>query len=263
MTLTRIVSFAAVVGLMALAVAKIRDPHRTKLPFGTTDLSSVQTRLDALPDSERALVLGYVRRSRGDVLPPKFADPSEALTARTFGEAIALQRRFLAGQAVRDAHMAARGKARDKTLAPLRAALELQLVGRAIVPRSRALQPAGLDQTAYAALGTPIDDRPTLVTTWRVQNVAGLTVESLRGYVDVRDADQGPTAVGRLSICHFEHREPLTPGQSTEIRCAMTEVPASAGDSAYVGMPERDLVIDWTPTAIVFANGTSLEYTGN
>jgi hypothetical protein len=27
-------------------------------------------------------------------------------------------------------------------------------------------------------------------------------------------------------------------------------------------MPERDLVIDWTPTAIVFADGTSLEYAG-
>jgi hypothetical protein len=30
-----------------------------------------------------------------------------------------------------------------------------------------------------------------------------------------------------------------------------------------VAMPERDLVLDWMPRAIVFENGTSLAYTGD
>jgi hypothetical protein len=158
----------------------------------------------------------------------------------------------------------ARRKARDKALAPLRAALEVQLVGRVIVPRDRMWQPAGSDDSAYGgAVKHAIDDVPILVTTYRVRNVTGLTVDSLRGYVDVRAAGRDPTGVGRLSSCYFAHGAPLAPGQSTEVRCADTAARASARDSAYVGMPARDLVIDWTPTAIAFANGTALAYTGD
>jgi hypothetical protein len=264
MTLTRIVGFVIAAGLLALGIARTRDPHRTKLPFGTADLSSVQAQLDALPDSERVLVLGYVRRSRGDVLPPRFADPEAPLTARTFGEAIALQRRFLAAQAVVDAQVAARRRERAAALAPLRAVLQVEVAGRAIMSRGRAWQPAGWDTTAYGRAATQaIDDTPVLVTTYRVRNVGSLTVQSLQGQVEVRAADRGRGGLDRLSTCFLDHRESLAPGQSTEIRCAKTDVRASAKDSAYVAMPERDLVLDWMPRAIVFENGTSLAYTGD
>ena len=35
----------------------IRDPYRTGLPFGTTDLSSIQEKLDKLPEEDRTLVV--------------------------------------------------------------------------------------------------------------------------------------------------------------------------------------------------------------
>lgn len=263
-TLTRVVSFAVVAGVLALGIARIRDPRRTPLPFGQRDLSSVQRQLDALPDSERALVVGYVQRSGGDLLPPKFADPDAPLTARTFGEAIALQRRFLAGQAVVDAQTAARRRARDAALAPLRAALEVELVGREIVPRERLYTRVGPDLGASeASAKRAIDDTPVLVTTFRLRNATRLTVDSLKGRVDVRGPDRGPPLFSMLTICFLDHRETLAPGQSTDIRCVNGSGSMSVRDSAYLATPERDIVLDWKPTAIMFADGTSLEYKGD
>ncbi|MDD2815704.1 MAG: hypothetical protein PHP00_08195 [Thiotrichaceae bacterium] len=43
----------------------IRDPYRATLPSGTTDLSSIQTKLDRLPE-DRKLLVDYVRRSHGN-----------------------------------------------------------------------------------------------------------------------------------------------------------------------------------------------------
>lgn len=112
-TPTRLLVLAAVVGLIAVGVFRRPDPHRTLLPIGSTDLSSVRPQLEALPDSERVLVLEYVRRSGGDVLPPKLADPDEPLTARTFADAIALQRRFRAEHPMVDADGPRRATARE------------------------------------------------------------------------------------------------------------------------------------------------------
>jgi hypothetical protein len=112
-TLLRLLGVAAIAGLLVVGMTRRPDPHRTLLPIGTADLASVRSQLEALPDSERALVVAYVRRSGGDVLPPKFADPDEPLTARTFVDAIRLQRQFLRTQAVVDAEAAARGDARE------------------------------------------------------------------------------------------------------------------------------------------------------
>lgn len=264
MTLPRVVSFAVVAGCLALGIARMRDPRRTPLPFGQRDLSSVRRELDALPDSERALVVGYVRRSGGDLLPPRFADPDAPLTARTFGEAIALQRRFLAGQAVVDAQVAAREREREAALAPLRAALEVELVGREIVPRERLLTRIGPDFGADdGAAKRAIDDTPVLVTTFRLRNATRLTVDSVTGRVDVRGPDRGPPTFGMAAICFADHREPLPPGQSVEIRCANGDGGVSARDSAYLATPERDLVLDWRPTAIFFADGTSLQHRGD
>src|SRR3954470_15241381 len=94
MTFRTTVNIVVLVGA-ALALYLWRgDPHHTKLPFGTTDLTSVEKDLRKLPVTERALVESYVKRSNGDVLSQQFADPEDALTARTFSEAIALQRKW-------------------------------------------------------------------------------------------------------------------------------------------------------------------------
>jgi hypothetical protein len=66
-----------------------------------------------------------------------------------------------------------------------------------------------------------------------------------------------------LTMCVLNHREPLAPGQSAEISCVRSYEPMSARDSAYLATPEQDIVLDSRPTAIFFADGTSLEYEGD
>ena len=74
--------------LIALGVyGAVRKPYGTLLPLDVSDLSGIQPQLDRLDSEERELVLGYLKRSNGDVLPAAMADPDTPFTARTFGEA--------------------------------------------------------------------------------------------------------------------------------------------------------------------------------
>lgn len=265
MTPSRILVAAAVVAAVALSVARSRDPHRTKLPFGTTDLFSVRAQLRALPDSERVLVEGYVQRSRGDVLPEKFADPDDPLTARTFAEAIALQRRFLAARAVTVAQAEARARERDAKLAPLRAALEAEVAERVIVARELAALPPGPFLDEYRA-GTKraIDDTPVLVTTYRLRNVSGRSIDSVKVLVEVAGAADGAGPRAEiLSYCFLERRQPLAPGQSDDYRCTDVNRTASGRDSAFAALPVAELVVRLTPRSIAFGDGTSLTYSGD
>lgn len=84
----------ALVALVVWGVMTWRDPYRTRLPLDVSNLSALQPQLDRLPEADKAYVLAYLGRSHGDVLPPAFADPDEPFTARTFAEAIALQKKF-------------------------------------------------------------------------------------------------------------------------------------------------------------------------
>ena len=266
MTLSRIVGVSIVAGLVALGAARSRDPHRTALPFGTTDLSSVRKQLDALPAAERALVVGYVYRSGGDVLPPKFADPENPLTARTFAEAIELQRRWVDKRAVLDATLAALERKREADLAPLRAVVEVEIVDRTIMPRGRALLPPGGDERAYVygrAVQQPIDEAPVLVTTYRLRNAASQAIDSLSGNVMIMRPGERRSTLSWLAQCWVDNHGTLAPGQSTEIRCSNLNRLASAKDSAYVALPADSLVLEWTPKKIAFANGTSLKYSGD
>ena len=68
-----IVGVLVAVVLIALLVFWPRYPTGTQLPFGTTDLSSVQSELARLTPEDHALVEAYVKRSNGDVLLPSMA----------------------------------------------------------------------------------------------------------------------------------------------------------------------------------------------
>ena len=69
MEVKHVVGGLVAIALLAWFAHGLRDPLRTALPFGTTDLSSVQVQLRRLSPADRALVEAYVRRSHGDVLP--------------------------------------------------------------------------------------------------------------------------------------------------------------------------------------------------
>jgi hypothetical protein len=124
MEVKHVVGGLVAIALLAWFAHGLRDPLRTALPFGTTDLSSVQVQLRRLSPADRALVEAYVRRSHGDVLPAKFADPDQPFTARTLGEAIALEKAWDVRRDAKDAEAARRQAERDAAMAPLRDAVE-------------------------------------------------------------------------------------------------------------------------------------------
>ena len=238
------------IALLGWALVEWRNPHRTPLPFASTDLSGVQDQLQRLPLDERDLVEAYVRRSRGDVLTPDLADPDEPLTARTFGEAIALQRRHVALQLQQRARQQARRAERDAALQPLRAALGIELLRREIVSAD-----AAMGRSATAGGGAPV-----LVTTWRLRNTSPFQIEQARASVTVRKRYHPPTELGILDNCYFTPDRPLAAGESLEVRCGQLNRGAGPAERAYAAMDEDDFVIEWEPRLIRYAGGRQLEF---
>lgn len=242
-TSTRLLIVAGL--LIALGVyGAVRKPYGTLLPMDVADLSEIQPQLDRLGEEERDLVLGYLKRSNGDVLPPSMADPDAPFTARTFGEAITLQRRFLREQGVRDAQAAQRRVARDKVLEPLRDAVGVRLLKRELL-------------TVAQALGRPDEPiaRPerVLVVTYRLVNGAGRDIVAVKGAVEVRDA-----AGAKRSECWFDEKATLEAFSGIEVRCGNTMRTADPREREFAALPAQDLAVFWEPAEVVFADGARL-----
>lgn len=231
--------------LFALGVyGAVRKPYGTLLPMDVADLSDIQPQLDRLGAEERDLVLGYLERSNGDVLPPSMADPDAPFTARTFGEAIALQRRFLREQAVRDAEAAQRRVARDAALEPLRDAVGVRLLKREL------LTVAQIQGRPDEPVGRP---ERVLVVTYRLVNGAGRDIAAVKGLVKVNDA-QG----AKRSECWLDETGTLEAFSGIEVRCGNAMRTADPRDREFAALPVQDLVVDWEPAEVIFADGARL-----
>ena len=248
----------------------IRDPYRTGLPFGTTDLSSIQEKLDKLPEEDRTLVVEYVTRTKGDVLPAALADPDDPITARTVREAIALQKNFRVKQEQREAVAQERAAIRDKALAPLRAALSVTVEKREIVPREElTADPKFLQEVRSRVPKRAIDSTPILMTTYRLTNTSENVIETIKLVVDIkkRKATQKKLIESfyepSLEHCYMDslpQNAPLAPQASVSVRCSNIHKQASPADKAYVEMPEEELLLESSPKLIRFADGKSLEF---
>lgn len=242
-TSTRLLIAAGLLAALGVYGA-VRKPYGTLLPLDVTDLSEIQPQLGRLGEDERELVLGYLERSNGDVLPPSLADPDAPFTARTFGEAITLQRRFLREQGVRDAQAAQRRIARDAALAPLRDAVGVRLLRRELL-------------TAAQVQGRP--DGPAgatarvLVVTYRLVNGAGRDITAVKGLVEVSDA-QG----AKRTECWLDETGALEAFAGVEVRCGNAARTAGPRDHEFAALPAQELVVDWEPSEVVFADGSRL-----
>jgi hypothetical protein len=244
-TSTRLLVAAALLTALGIYGA-VRKPYGTLLPMDVSDLSGIQPKLDKLGSEERELALGYLERSNGDVLPPSLADPDAPFTARTFGEAIELQRRFLREQGVRDAQTAQRRAAREQALEPLREAVGVRLVRRELLTTVQAM---GLQDAASSPTGT----ERVLVVTYRLVNGSGRDIARTKGSVEVIDPD------GRKrSECWFDESRPLEAFSAIEVRCGNTARSAGASERDFVALPAQDLRLTWEPAEVVFADGTRL-----
>ena len=79
---TRLIIVVALMGALGLYGA-LRKPYGTLLPLDVDDLSEIQPQLDRLGAQERELVLGYLKRSNGDVLPASMAAPNMSPSSTT------------------------------------------------------------------------------------------------------------------------------------------------------------------------------------
>src|SRR6188768_385636 len=146
----------------ALAVSACsRDPRTTRLPLDLAEIPKIQPQLDKLPAEERELVLAYLQRSKGDVLPAKFADPDAPLTARTFAEAIKLQREWKVKFAKENERIEALAEAREEAYEPLRRAISATLLKREILTADEA---SGRQPTP----GRALNNNEVLVVTYRL-----------------------------------------------------------------------------------------------
>lgn len=236
MTARQLLAGVAIVVAVLLAAHCSRDPHRTPLPFGSTDLSSVEKELARLPADERTLVEDYVARSNGDVLPAQFADPDDPLTARTFGEAIELQRDWRARQTVADARSAELAAQRDARLAPLRALVRARVVKSEI--RSGATQ-------------------PVFVTRIRVDNLGNEAIAEMTGSLHARDRE----AVLRMDLCWIDlgDRGELPPGGHVEFECGNPARGVSDQQQDFVDNPPGRFQVVWEPHRIKLASGRELD----
>lgn len=248
----QLIRLALTACLAAGSAACSRDPHATALPTGEAGLARVQAQLDQLPPKEQELVVAYLRRSKGTVLPARLADPDAPFTARTFGEAIRLQRDFEVRQAAENAKVAELRAAREAALEPLRRALSVELVNREILTED---QVRGRQPTR----GVALRNTPILVTTYRLRNRSAETMTRVSGTITVR-TKLDPASPKGLQGCYFEHTSPIPAGEAALVRCGDLNKRAGEADEVFVQMPESSLVVAWdpaSPQAIAFAGGAA------
>ena len=226
----------------------LADPRDTALPFGTDDLSSVQAELAELTAEERQLVEDYVRRSRGDVLPQEWADPDEPLTARTFAQAIKLERDYRVRMADQQVRSDALANERDAAWAPLRAIAKVELV------RAEVLSPEALAARRGESAGASRASHPVFIVRVRVQNTSDETIELLQGSLKARDSE----AYLPLDLCWVDRQSSLRSGSVEEFDCARLNQAASEQATAFAnGAPGR-FEVRWEPSKIKLGSGREL-----
>jgi hypothetical protein len=254
MNLRSLLPWLVLIVLVVAAARCSRDPLRTQLPFGSTDLSSVEAQLAKLAPEDRARVEAYVTRSNGDYLPVGLGDPDMPFTARTFAEAIELERQWESRMAEEAVTQRAREAERERALAPLRAIVSAEIVSARLahaVPASPA-QARG----AASEQGTPAGAPPPLRLTLRVRNLGSQAVVQLAGNLRARDREQ---ALG-LPLCYFEIAEhnALAAHEVREFDCVQQRA-ANAQERAFAAPTPGRFSVEWLPRELTLADGRTLK----
>lgn len=242
-TLLLIFVLAAIVGLYRIGT----DPYRTALPMDVEDLSPIEPQLAKLPPEDRELVVDYLKRSNGDVLPEQFADPDDPLTARTFADAIALEKTHREKMKVEQARLAAFRAERDAQFKPLRDIVTARIVDRQELTEAEIYGAPGA--------GQPLRDNEqrSTVITYRFWNRGNRTITTLRGSVEVAGSGLMPAA-----SCWIDDVNPIGSLDHRDVRCR-TPRDANAADRALMQRPIAEIPLGWYPREIRFADGQVLK----
>lgn len=252
--------------LLALALAlwgafRSSNPLHTALPFGSTDLSSVRAELDRLDPEDRKRVEAYVQRTNGDYLPAGMGDPDDPVTARTFAEAIELQKGFEVRMQEQEARASALRAERDRRFAPLRQVMSMKVVDREMLTDAEiyGVRPATAAGAKSPSAGNPDAPRKA-VTTYRLTNTSDQTITSFGVLIELRQKEHDPLDFGIVASCWVEHEQTLAPGYTFDARCGRSMSLNRVTDAEYIVMPFSELEIRWEPKRFQFANGDKLEF---
>lgn len=246
-TLLLIFIVAAVIGLYRIGT----DPYRTALPLEVEDLSPIAPQLAKLPPADRELVIDYLKRSNGDVLPAQFADPDNPLTARTFAEAIELEKTHREKMKLEQARVAAWRLERESQFQPLRDIVSARIVNREELPAD---QVYGGQTTAFGKSASGGADRSAVtVLTYRLMNRGNRTITVLRGNLEVAGSGLMPAA-----SCWIDDAERLPALEHRDLRCR-TPADATAADRELIQRPLGQIPLEWYPKEIRFDDGQVLK----
>jgi hypothetical protein len=254
MSLSRLLFVVVLIVAGVMFVRWGRDPHRTALPFGSTDLSSVQDKLARLPEDERALVEAYVKRSNGDVLLPSMADPDAPFTARTFAEAIKLERDWQARMGIADAHVAELQAQRQARMRPLQELVSASVAKAEIITRNefQARRDPGFYQRPYQ-----VDTSPTFWISIRIENLSNERIVAMTGSLQARDSE----SVLPMDLCWIDlgRSQELAPRSSIEINCGNANRGASQQQRDFIDDTAKRFSVEWEPHHITLASGRELD----
>ncbi len=227
------------------------NPKTTRLPDSPQAISTVQKQLDKLSPEDRQLVVDYIKRANGTVLPEQFADPDDPLTARTFSDAIKLQRKFNLKQAADKGRAKQLANTRESAFEPLREVLQVELLKREIVTVDQFLgrQPVP---------GQATNDRKVLVTTLRFSNYENESITYFSGTVEIRTRAD-PDSFLNVVHCYVEHHTVIPGSMTVDLDCGSANRPAGSFEETFAYLPERDLILSWAPRKIVLHSGKTLE----
>ncbi|HWX67691.1 MAG TPA: hypothetical protein VNZ27_14830 [Rhodanobacter sp.] len=252
---TRIVCAIVAIVLLAFLFHRGHDPLRAALPFGTTDLSSVESALQRLKADDRALVEAYVKRSNGDVLLPSMADPEQPFTARTFAEAIALEKAWDIKRDAQEAVAAKNAVARDEAMAPLRALVEADVQRTEILSPRQLIKPLEPVDGIKSAL--PSDKATIFVVTVSLHNLGSKAIVAVTGSLEAKDRDE----VLPLDLCWVDvgPQDRVDPASRTEIRCANLHRQISNEQRAFIDASPGRFTVVWKPKSVQLEDGTRIE----
>lgn len=231
------------------------DPYRTALPLDVADLSPIAPQLAKLPPEDRELVTDYLKRSNGDVLPAQFADPDDPLTARTFAEAITLEKTHREKMKVEQVRLAAFRAERESQYKPLRDIVSARIVNREHLTYDQIYGSASNSSYAKPAQGAAGSELITVIT-YRFWNRGDRTITALRGLAEVDGSGLMPAA-----SCVVDSSEPLASLDHRDVRCR-TPKDANAADRALMERPLAEIPLGWYPREIRFDDGRVLKGPG-
>ena len=260
MSVGRVLGLVAGVIVLLFVASVLRDPHRTALPFGSTDLSSVESALRKLPADERALVESYVKRSNGDLLPAQFADPDNPFTARSFAEAIALEKRWQDKMRTQQVVADARAAERDAAMAPLREAVSARVARSEVITRdefdARRMPARQPSDSASPKAAHRADGAGVFLVTVVIDNHTDVDIVKLQGTLEAKDRD----SYLPLQLCWLDLNEqrPIAAHSHTEIACGNRNFIASAKEQDFVADPPGRFSVEWKPKLVKLSDGKVL-----